>query len=634
MGTIHYLYRKKHESYVATLQGVETEHEVLFHPCETMEELESIDFTAVSHLLTTGTLQELKEIMQFVKTHALSLGIVPLPEQPKLTKILDLPRKPEEAFLQALQPAKRKIDMFYCNDVLVLNDVRIGNCSTLKSFEYDYLNDSLWVRLKHFWQSWRQKEPLKHHLFTVKTAKEDEKRFSAVGLIGLDYDNRSWVASALKPNLGSGDGQHILAVLAPTSLFQFYLSQPLSMLMGGKEKRKLPRSLGFIKSNQIAIDCKEPLEVLIDDNTSMQTPVELRSEEDVLALSVGEAFWERQSSVKSDRSSIRLDNIPKDDEQITYLSKGVPLFEHASKEQYATLFGSLREEGMLSGTFMTLLILATMIATFGLFINSGSVIIGAMLLAPLMQPIVSLSMGVLRQNSVMQTHAIKTITIGVLAVLLTAGLIALFVPIQRLTSEMAGRLSPTLLDLFVAIVSGMAAAYAKNNEKIMSSLAGVAIAVALVPPIAVAGIGIGWGEWSMFLSAFLLFVTNLVGIVLAAAMTFMLLGYSPIQIARKGIVTWMLIVAIVAIPLYSSFSQMQENARIQKLLTDTYFVVGQKRLELSHIEVLRHKGTAQIRCEVISSGVLTDTDKAYLKEVITQTVGREIEIIATFRYRL
>jgi len=634
MKTIHYLYQKTHASYVEALEKVETEHEVLFYCYESIKELEKLDFTAISHLVTTGTLAEIKEIMVFAKVHTLSLGIVPLPEQPKLTKILDLPRKPEEAFLQALQPAERKVDMFYCNDLLVLNDVRIGNGSVLKSFEYDYINDTVWVRLKHFWQSWRAKEPLKHHLFTVKTAKEDEKQFSAVGLIGLDYDNRSWIASALKPHLGSGDGQHLLVVLAPTSLFQFFISQPLSLLLGSKERRRLPRSLGFIKSDRIAISCTEPLEVRIDDNTSMQTPVELRSEEGVLALSVGETFWERQSSARSDRNSIRLDAIPRDEERIAYLSKGLPLFEHASKEQYATLFGSLREEGRLSGTFMTLLILATMIATFGLFINSASVIIGAMLLAPLMQPIVSLSMGVLRQDTSMQTHAFKTICIGVAAVLVTSGMIALFVPMERLTSEMAGRLSPTLLDLFVAIVSGIAAAYAKNNEKIMSSLAGVAIAVALVPPIAVAGIGIGWGAWSMFSAAFLLFITNLVGIVLAAAMTFMVLGYSPIKIARKGIILWMLIVALVAIPLYSSFSQMQENARIQKQLSDIYFDIGDKRLELSHIEVLRHRGIPQIRCEVISSGLLTNQDKAYLKEIIMQTVGQEIEIIATFRYRL
>ena len=634
MGTIHYIYRKEHEAFVQPLCEIEVSEEVLFHHYENYDALETLDLSAASHIITTGTLQEIKRVMVFAREHAVSMGIVPLPEQPKLTRILDLPKKKEDAYLLALQPAEKKIDMFTCNGVLILNDVRIGNTSILKEFEYDYISDSLWVKLKHFWQSWREKEPLRHYQFSVKTAKGDEKQFSAVGLIGLDYDNRSWIASALKPNLGSGDGQHILAALAPTSLFQFYLSQPFAMILGNKEKQKLPPSLGFIKSTEIEVACSEPLEVLIDDSESLQTPVQLKTEEDALSLSVGKQFWERQTTVKSDRSSIRLDNIPEDEEQISYLSKGLPLFEHASKEQYASLFASLREEGTLSSTFMVLLVLATMIATFGLFINSSSVIIGAMLLAPLMQPIVSLSMGVLRQDSSMQTNAIKTIVIGVAAVLGTAALISFFVPMQRLTVEMAGRLSPTILDLFVAIVSGIAAAYAKNNEKILGSLAGVAIAVALVPPIAVAGVGLGWAEWHMFSSAFLLFVTNLVGIVLAAAMTFMVLGYSPIKIAKKGLATWLLIVMLVAIPLYNSFGQMQENARIQNILTDTYFTVGDKKLELTHIEVLRHTGKPEIRCEVISSGVLTDADKAYLREVIAKSIGREVEIIATFRYRL
>ncbi|HIP61024.1 MAG TPA: DUF389 domain-containing protein, partial [Sulfurovum sp.] len=196
------------------------------------------------------------------------------------------------------------------------------------------------------------------------------------------------------------------------------------------------------------------------------------------------------------------------------------------------------------------------------------------------------------------------------------------------------RLSPTILDLFVAIVSGMAAAYAKSNEKILGSLAGVAIAVALVPPIAVAGIGLGWGEWGMFSSAFLLFVTNLVGIVLAAAFTFMVLGFSPLRVAKKGIMIWLVIVALVAIPLYSSFVKMQENARIQNILTSTSFEVDGKRLELTHIELIDHAKMLEVRCEVISNGVLTNSDKSYLKDVITKSIGREVEVIATFRYRL
>jgi len=269
-----------------------------------------------------------------------------------------------------------------------------------------------------------------------------------------------------------------------------------------------------------------------------------------------------------------------------------------------------------------------------LFINSSSVIIGAMLLAPLMQPIVSLSMGVLRQDEALQINGAKTIAIGVAAVLFTAGTIALFTPIERLTSEMAGRLSPTILDLFVAIVSGAAAAYAKSNEKIIGSLAGVAIAVALVPPIAVAGIGLGWGDWSMFSTAFLLFITNLVGIVLAAAFVFALLGFSPLHLAKKGMMIWMVIVAIVAIPLYSSFEKMQEDITIQRTLSNLAFTIGEHDVKLTHIELIHRSKVDEIRCEVISSGLLTKDEKARLKEAILKSIDKVAEVIVTFRYRL
>jgi uncharacterized hydrophobic protein (TIGR00271 family) len=283
---------------------------------------------------------------------------------------------------------------------------------------------------------------------------------------------------------------------------------------------------------------------------------------------------------------------------------------------------------------MVLLVLATLIATFGLFINSSSVIIGAMLLAPLMQPIVSLSMGVLRQDSALELNGAKTIFWGVFAVLLTASTIATFTPIERLTSEMLGRLSPTILDLFVAIISGVAAAYVKSNEKILSSLAGVAIAVALVPPIAVAGIGLGWGDWHMFIMAFLLFITNLVGIVLAAAFTFMVLGFSPLKIAKKGILIWFLIVALVAIPLYGAFKQMEEDTKIQRILSKLSFSLKEHDVTLTHIQLIHKPLIDEIRCEVIATGILSSKEKKILKEAILKSIGKKVEVVVTFRYKL
>jgi uncharacterized hydrophobic protein (TIGR00271 family) len=316
------------------------------------------------------------------------------------------------------------------------------------------------------------------------------------------------------------------------------------------------------------------------------------------------------------------------------LSKTIPLFSHASQEQYTTLFSNLREEGKLNSVYIILLILSTLIATFGLFVNSSSVVIGAMLLAPLMQPIVSLSMGVLRQDSALEINGAKSIFWGVLAVLVTAALIATFTPIERLTTEMSGRLSPTILDLFIAIVSGVAAAYVKSNEKILSSLAGVAIAVALVPPLAVAGIGLGWANWHMFMMAFLLFITNLVGIVLAAALTFVILGFSPLHVAKKGIMTWIVIVSLVSIPLYNAFKQMEEDIKTQRTLTNLTFHLKQHEVKLTKVQLIHYPTIDEIRTEVISSGILSKEEKKTLKETILKSLDKEAEVIVTFRYKL
>ncbi|SFZ97819.1 hypothetical protein MNB_SV-5-122 [hydrothermal vent metagenome] len=354
----------------------------------------------------------------------------------------------------------------------------------------------------------------------------------------------------------------------------------------------------------------------------------------MLAISVGKGFLEKQVKTVSPKDSIKVAHLPSDEESSEYLSKSIPLFTHASQAQYASLFTSLREESKITSVFMILLILSTMIATFGLFINSGSVIIGAMLLAPLMQPIVSLSMGVLRQDSNLEFNAAKTIFFGVTAVLFTAASVALFTPIETLTSEMSGRLSPTILDLFVAIVSGAAAAYAKSNEKIIGSLAGVAIAVALVPPLSVSGIGLGWGNWHMFSMALLLFITNLVGIVLAAAFTFVMLGFSPLKIAKKGIMIWLIMAIMVSMPLYSSFLKMENDMKIKKVLTNTEFVLHTHKVKLSHINIIHQAKEDELRCEVIARSFLSKEEKRLLKEKIQNSIAKKVDVIVTFRYRL
>ena len=627
---IYYIYADDKEAFLEEVKPYLKEKEVKYLPFSMLSELDVED---VEHIIATGCLNELKLLMGIAHQNDISLGIVPTPEQKELKKTFDLSSNIEAAVTKALSISDKKIDLLYCNGEIVLQEVVIGDAPPLDSFDTTLNGKTYFDRIKIFWRTLSRVKSLKHTPMKIVDAKENEIKFSCVGVVAIEYNNNTFASKLIAKQLSANDGKLTAVILSPTSIVQ-YMGYLFKSLVSHITPHTLPKSVGYIRSSKVIIEPKKPMDVLIDSVEKQITPLVLEVKEKALALSVGEVFWEKQCTNITTKDSIKIDHLPSDEESTKYLSSSIPLFSHASKAQYASLFTSLREEGRVSQTFMVLLVLATMIATFGLFINSSSVIIGAMLLAPLMQPIVSLSMGVLRQDEDLQINGAKTIFIGVMAVLATAGLIALSIPIERLTSEMSGRLSPTILDLFVAIISGVAAAYAKSNEKILGSLAGVSIAVALVPPIAVAGIGLGWGDWSMFSTAFLLFITNLVGIVLAAAFTFAILGFSPLHLAKKGIFTWLMIVLFVSIPLYSSFTKMEEDIQIQKTLSNLSFNVGEHDIKLMHITLVHRTKIDEIRCEVISTGILTTEEKIRLKETILKSIDKIAEVIVTFRYKL
>src|SRR5690606_14811829 len=132
----------------------------------------------------------------------------------------------------------------------------------------------------------------------------------------------------------------------------------------------------------------------------------------------------------------------------------------ANAEQFEDLFKVLRVNSKLSTPFMVMMVLSTLIATFGLFANSSPVIIGAMILAPIISPIVSFSMGMVRYDVSMLKKGFVTITSGTLMSLAFAAGVTLLIPLKIVTFEIEARLSPTLLDMGIAVTSGIAAAYA------------------------------------------------------------------------------------------------------------------------------------------------------------------------------
>ncbi|MBN2533891.1 MAG: DUF389 domain-containing protein [Spirochaetales bacterium] len=177
--------------------------------------------------------------------------------------------------------------------------------------------------------------------------------------------------------------------------------------------------------------------------------------------------------------------------------------------------------------YYVLLILSCLIATMGLYLNSAAVIIGAMIVAPLMGPLFGFSAGMLWGSGRVIKEAITTLFKGTALVIGVTALMSFLIPGIIVTGEMAARSQPTLFDIMIAICCGLIGAYAYINKRVSSAIPGVAISVALMPPLCTVGIGIGLRNVEIARGAALLYGINLTGISLSATIIFFLVRLHP-----------------------------------------------------------------------------------------------------------
>jgi len=233
--------------------------------------------------------------------------------------------------------------------------------------------------------------------------------------------------------------------------------------------------------------------------------------------------------------------------------------------------------------------LAAAIAALGLLLNSPAVIIGAMLVAPLMQAIIGLGLGVVQGNLRLLRLAVSATLRGALLAIAVGLLMGLAVPDGSPTAEMLSRTHPTLLDLGVALVSGAAGAYALCRKDVSAALPGVAIAAALMPPLATVGLGLALGSSHIAVGALALFLTNLVATSAAGGLVFLWLGFRPApgkqkhkRVFRSGVLGMVaLLVAISAVLGALTVSALREAAfqrTVQAALAEEVATMGQVEL--------------------------------------------------------
>jgi uncharacterized hydrophobic protein (TIGR00271 family) len=221
-----------------------------------------------------------------------------------------------------------------------------------------------------------------------------------------------------------------------------------------------------------------------------------------------------------------------------------------------------REQAKLSRNYVVLTIASCVIATFGLIENSVAVIIGAMIVAPLMSPIQAFAFAVLDGDWRLVRRSLATACAGTLMAVATSAVIGAFVAFPSYGSEVLARTRPTLLDLAIAIAAGGVAGFAKVRPAIASTIAGTAIAVALMPPLCVVGLALSGAHWSWAEGAGLLFGTNFLGIALAC-MAVYVVAREVTAHNRIALVTTAVVTSLLIIPLGVSYFAIVRDGRIE-----------------------------------------------------------------------
>jgi uncharacterized hydrophobic protein (TIGR00271 family) len=287
----------------------------------------------------------------------------------------------------------------------------------------------------------------------------------------------------------------------------------------------------------------------------------------------------------------------------------------------------IAEDSGWSGRYAFLIVISAAISLLGLLMPSVAVLIGAMLLSPLMMPIIGLGFGI----ATVDTHEIRrAATALLLGSAIAIALSVVFVtlsPIQTITSEIAGRTRPTLFDLLVALLSAVAGAYALIRGR-GGAVVGVAIAIALMPPLVVVGFGIATLNWTVFAGSLLLFLTNAVTIALTAALVARVYGFgSHLSPQHTG---WQLILFIVglgilSVPLGAALRQIAFEAVAQRQVRETISARFAKASRLGQLDIDYAAEPIRIRAVVLTPQLDARADRDLAAD-LGRRLGRAIDL--------
>lgn len=297
----------------------------------------------------------------------------------------------------------------------------------------------------------------------------------------------------------------------------------------------------------------------------------------------------------------------------------------------AEVWHEVEENSRWSYGYLFYVFTSAAIAILGLLQNSPAVIIGAMLVAPLMGPIMGMGFSLATFDFRGVKRAAKSVAYGATIAVVFTALIVLLSPIKTLTPELAARTQPNLLDLGVALFSGLAGAYATIRKK-GGTIVGVAIATALMPPLATVGFGIATGSGQVAGGAFLLFMTNFMTIAFTATFVARVFGFGhhlTDEQTRVQAFSILAVFTLLAIPLgvtlFNVARETTTTAEISRIVGEAYDGQG----TIDELAVNYDGAPVNVRAVVIAPQLLSENEIARLTRQIENVCGTQARVQLT-----
>lgn len=315
--------------------------------------------------------------------------------------------------------------------------------------------------------------------------------------------------------------------------------------------------------------------------------------------------------------------------KLTLNGKPISFFYRLPPEERELAEKQIKEKARGTRSFYVMMIISTVIVSAGLIADNAAVVIGGMIIAPVIWPILALAISIVHWHKRSLRKNLITLIISLGLALLISFLLGLIYPSIEFGNEVLFRTEPNVIDLIIALAAGLGGAFATVYTRRSPTIFGVAVAVALVPPLCTVGILLGNADFDIVGGALLLFLTNLIAILLAAFLVFIMAKFSEpstkegMEKRNKAIIYALVSFIIISLPLAFLTWNVVDLAKTRNQTTEVFNELFTDE-ELKNLQIVKTSNTYTFSGDIYSANNLSESKIDKFTDILAQRFEKEI----------